>query len=40
MTGWNQTQMMDEIMRKEILNLLSWKFTWYDLRRWGTLEKK
>lgn len=39
MTGWNQTQMMDEIMHQRNIEFAREGIHWYDLRRWGTLEK-
>ncbi|KIA84850.1 RagB/SusD family nutrient uptake outer membrane protein [Flavobacterium sp. AED] len=39
MTGWNQTQMMDEIMHQRNVEFAREGIHWYDLRRWGTLEK-
>ena len=39
MTGWSQTQMMDEIMHQRNVEFAREGIHWYDLRRWGTLEK-
>ncbi|WP_369766025.1 RagB/SusD family nutrient uptake outer membrane protein [Flavobacterium sp. WC2429] len=39
MTGWTQTQMMDEIMHQRNVEFAREGLHWYDLRRWGTLEK-
>ncbi|MNQ18613.1 SusD family protein [compost metagenome] len=39
MTGWSQTQMMDEIMHQRNVEFAREGLHWYDLRRWGTLEK-
>lgn len=39
MTGWDQTQMMDEIMHQRNVEFAREGIHWYDLRRWGTLEK-
>ncbi|PKB16467.1 RagB/SusD family nutrient uptake outer membrane protein [Flavobacterium sp. 5] len=38
MVGWNQTQMMDEIMHQRNVEFAREGLHWYDLRRWGTLE--
>lgn len=38
MSGWNQTQMMAEIMNQRNIEFVREGLHWFDLRRWGTLE--
>ena len=39
MSGWNQNQMMEEIMHQRNVELTREYVHFFDLRRWGTLEK-
>lgn len=39
MAGWNQTQMMEEIMHQRNVEFTREFLHWFDLRRWGTLQK-